>query len=45
MSVQLQTTKSLPTVRLGRTGMNITRVGFGLLGHWRRLGRGLGQPG
>ncbi len=29
MSVHLQSTKTLPTVPFGRTGMNITRVGFG----------------
>jgi aryl-alcohol dehydrogenase-like predicted oxidoreductase len=29
MSAQLQNTKTLPTVRFGQTGMNITRVGFG----------------
>lgn len=29
MSAQLQSTKTLLTVRLGQTGMNITRVGFG----------------
>src|SRR5271156_3500356 len=29
MSAHLKTTKTLPTVRFGRTGMNITRVGFG----------------
>jgi aryl-alcohol dehydrogenase-like predicted oxidoreductase len=29
MSVHLQSTRTLPTVPFGRTGMNITRVGFG----------------
>ena len=29
MSAHLQSTKSLPTVPFGRTGMNITRIGFG----------------
>jgi aryl-alcohol dehydrogenase-like predicted oxidoreductase len=29
MSVHLQSTTTLPTVPFGRTGMNITRVGFG----------------
>src|ERR1700727_2942694 len=29
MDTRIHTTEALPTVRLGRTDMNITRVGFG----------------